>query len=194
MPTTIYVHGFINLNGEKISKSRGNVIRPNELTEQFGVDAIRYYFLRYGPITEDVDISLEHLKEVYNSDLANGLGNTVSRIARLAEKSGFSFPILEDSKNLPAGLEKYFDQFRVDLAIQNVWENLASLDKHISDNEPWSIKDSEKLSNILIHEVNEIRRIAKILEIFIPETSQKIQRQFKNERIVFEGGLFPRIS
>jgi len=92
VPSTIYVHGFINLNGEKISKSRGNVIRPSDLVRDFGVDAVRYYFLKQGPIVEDVDISIDQLKEVYNSDLANGLGNTVSRIAKLAERSNLEFP------------------------------------------------------------------------------------------------------
>src|SRR3989344_6618525 len=91
LPKTIYGHGFINLNGEKISKSRGNVIRPNELVKEFGVDGVRYYFIRFGPWVEDVDISVEHLREVYNADLANGLGNTVARIAKLAEKSGLEF-------------------------------------------------------------------------------------------------------
>ena len=193
VPTTIYIHGFINLDGQKISKSRGNLIRPDELVKVYGTDAIRYHFLRYGPITEDVDISTYHLKEAYNSELANGLGNTVARVARLAEKSGFEFKLVEDPEDVFRDLHKVFESFRVDFGIQYVWEALALVDKHVSDNEPWKIKDSEKLFSVLSYEVNEIRRIATLLEVFLPETAQKIQQQFNRTKIVFEGALFPRI-
>lgn len=86
LPKTILVHDFITLNGQKISKSLGNVIRPSELVEKFGADGVRYFFLRYGPLTSDIDISLDKIKETYNADLANGLGNLVARIAKLGEK------------------------------------------------------------------------------------------------------------
>jgi methionyl-tRNA synthetase len=196
VPDTVCVHGFITLNGEKISKSKGNIIRPSDLVVKYGSDAVRYYFLRYGPIVEDVDISLDHFKEVYNSDLANGLGNTVARIAKLAEKSGFEFPLKEDKDYLDKfdACTKPFDSFRVDLSIQKTWESLSLLDKHITENEPWGIKDPEKLRTVLSYEVEEIRKIVKVIEIFIPKTSQKIQNQFNIEKIISEGGIFPRIS
>jgi methionyl-tRNA synthetase len=194
VPDTIYVHGFINLNGQKISKSRGNVIRPNELVSQFGVDAVRLYFLKYGPIVEDVDISLDHIKEVYNSALANGLGNTVARIARLAEKSGFDFKITKESKSLwKEDWAKPFEQYRTDLVLQNIWDRLAALDKHVNDNQPWGIKDGAKLKEVLDFEVSEIREISFQLEPFMPDTSEKIKEQFGSERIQFKEGLFPRL-
>ncbi len=155
LPSTIYVHGFINLNGEKISKSRGNIIRPSELVSQFGSDSARYYFLKHGPIVEDVDVSVDHIRQVYNSDLANGLGNTASRLARLAEKSGLEFPVSE-KKILDEKFVKYFEDFRVDLAIQHVWLKLGNLDKHINDNEPWAVKEESKLKEILTWEINEL--------------------------------------
>lgn len=194
VPTTIYIHGFINLDGQKISKSRGNVIRPDDLVKKYGVDATRYYFLRYGPVVEDVDISLDHMKAVYNSELANGLGNTVARVARLAEKSGFEFEVQDDHEDVFRDINKTFESFRIDLGIQYVWETLSLVDKHVTDNQPWSIKDQEKLYSVLSFEVNEIRKIATILEVFLPETAKKIQKQFNTKKIVFEGGLFPRIS
>jgi methionyl-tRNA synthetase len=90
LPKKILVHDFLSLNGQKISKSLGNVIRPSELVKQFGVDGVRYYFLRYGPLTNDVDISIDKIKEVYNADLANGLGNLVSRIAKLCQSANIN--------------------------------------------------------------------------------------------------------
>lgn len=194
VPDSVCIHGFLTLNGEKISKSKGNVIRPSELVEKYGSDAVRYYFLKHGPINEDSDISLGHFKEVYNSELANGVGNTVARIAKLAEKSGFEFPFTGNYLNKLDNCTEYFNVFRVDLAIQKAWEILASLDKHISENEPWAISDKGKLKEILTFEVNEIRQIAKLIEIFIPQTSQKIQKQFGSEKIFSQAGLFPRIS
>lgn len=193
LPDTIYTHGFINLEGRKISKSLGNVIRPDELVEKYGVDAIRYYFLKYGPIKDDVDISLGHLENVYNGELANGLGNTVARIAKMAERSEFNFekPALKDiwTDEWAKPLEKY----RVDLALTTIWNKLSELDKHINENEPWAEKDTKRLKEILNYEVNSVRYISKVLEPFIPCTSGKIQEQFGSEKIKSGPPLFPRI-
>jgi methionyl-tRNA synthetase len=131
VPDTIYVHGFINLEGQKISKSRGNVIRPSDLVKEFGVDAVRYYFLKFGPITEDVDISVANLKEVYNADLANGLGNAVARVAKLAERSGFEFPLDTSAIQFDGDIfQPLRDNYRVDLTLANIWKELSNLDKH----------------------------------------------------------------
>lgn len=195
LPTTIYVHGFINLEGEKISKSKGNVIKPSELVNKYGVDAVRYYFLRYGPIVEDVDISVKHLEDVYNGELANGLGNTVARIAKLAQNSGIDFGDF-DFATFSGDDLKMFDQFhdfRVDLVIQNIWKKLSLLDKHINENEPWKIKDQDKLKEVLTYEVGEIRNITKILEPFLPSTQKKIEAVFNKSFIKVGENLFPRL-
>ena len=193
VPDTIYTHGFINLNGEKISKSKGNIIRPNELVEKYGVDATRYYLLKHGPITEDVDISLGHFEEIYNADLANGLGNTVARIAKLAESSEFEFEINEFRDLWKEEWARPLEKYRVDLALQNIWKMLSDLDKHININEPWAIKEKSKLKEILDFEVNSIRKIAVLLKPFIPDTSAKISEQFGQKRIKSGKSLFPRI-
>jgi methionyl-tRNA synthetase len=195
VPDSVYVHGFVNLDGEKISKSKGNVIRPSDLVEKYGVDPIRYYFLKHGPITDDVSISIKSLEEVYNADLANGLGNTVSRIARLAEKSGFDFGLDEVTIEFDTEWDAPFKEFRVDLVLQNIWKIISDLEKHINDNAPWAITDDvDRLKEVLSYEVFEIRRIAKLLRPFIPETAKKISEQFANENIKYSSGLFPRLS
>ncbi len=193
LPDTIYAHGFINLKGKKISKSLGNVIRPSDLVKKYGVDAVRYYFLKHGPITEDVDISIKHLEEVYNADLANGLGNTVARIAKMAERSGLSFEPQEKEFVWQAPWSAPISKFRVDLALQNIWRMLTDLDKHINENEPWAIEDQEELKNVLSKEVYQIRKISLILEPFIPSTSRRIQEQFFKDRIRSEEPLFPKL-
>ena len=194
IPDHIYINAFLSLNGKKISKSLGNVVAPKDLVEKYGVDPVRYYFLRYGPIVEDSDFSETHFQTVYNADLANGLGNTVARLAKLAEKSGFSFAFdTENNSILSTELAQYFDVFRVDLALQHIWSKISDLDKKINEEEPWSIKDSEKLKEVLQSEIEDLILVAKLCKPFMPETSEKIIGVFKKEKITAIGGLFPRI-
>jgi methionyl-tRNA synthetase len=192
LPDMVYSHGFINLNGEKISKSRGNIIRPSELVEKYGVDAVRYYSLKHGPIVEDVNISLEHLEEVYNADLANGLGNTVARIAKLAENSGLQFDLDVDYA-FPQEMVEHFNNFRVDLAIQYVLGVLSDLDKHINENKPWTITNSNVLQEVLSYEIGIIKKAAVWLTPIIPQKCQEIQKQFASTKIKALAPLFPRI-
>lgn len=194
LPTHIYVNAFLSLNGKKISKSLGNVISPKDLVGKYSVDPVRYYFLRYGPIVEDSDFSDQHFKSVYNGDLANGLGNTVARLAKLAERSSLSFTVnTNESDNLSQELTQAFDQFRVDIALQNLWSQLADLDKHINKNEPWGIKEENKLKKVLDYEVKKLCEIAKALEPFIPATSKKILDIFGSEKVTAPPSLFPRL-
>ncbi|KKS16416.1 MAG: Methionyl-tRNA synthetase [candidate division WWE3 bacterium GW2011_GWC1_41_7] len=195
IPDTVYVHGFINLNGEKISKSRGNVILPSDLVEKFGADAVRYYFLKHGPISEDVNVSENRLKEVYNADLANGLGNTVARIAKLAERSGLSFPVTEnDVVGWGEEWAKPFTEFRVDLVLHNIWSELADLNKHINENEPWKITGKDKLQEVLDYEVNGLRKISNKIIPFIPNSAKAISEQVNVSMIKSGSVLFPRID
>jgi len=191
LPKIIYGHGFINLNGEKISKSRGNVIRPNELVEKFGVDAVRYYFIKYGPLTEDVDISLDKIKEVYNADLANGLGNLISRVAKLCENSGFEFKL--SSPTFYPKVENFINEFRFDYALKFIWEKITSIDQEINKVEPWKLK-GEELKNVLINAVDSLITIAYCLVPFLPETAEKIEKQFAGPKIKSEPPLFPRLK
>jgi len=193
-PDIVYVHGFITLNGDKISKSRGNIIRPEDLVKQFGVDPVRYYFLKYGPITEDVDISLDSIKDVYNSELANGLGNLVSRIAKIAEKSNMLFPLSNDNNIYNLEWDKPMNDFRTDLVLSNIWSEISVIDKHINDNEPWKIKDTDLLHSVLSYEIEGVRKISRMLRSFMPDTAEKISIQFNQERITFREALFPRLQ
>lgn len=187
LPSTVYVHSFINLEGQKISKSLGNVIRPTDLVAKYGVDAVRYYFLKHGPIVEDVDISIKHLEEVYNADLANGLGNTAARLAKLASTSGAEFKLAPVSKDICAqNWAVPFYDFRVDLVLNNIWKKLSELDKHINENEPWKITDKQKLKEVLETELNQLFEIITIVEPFIPQTSKTLQEHFAPQRRIAE--------
>lgn len=191
-PTTIYVNAFLSLNGQKISKSLGNIIKPTDLVEKYGADVVRYYFLRYGPIMEDADFSEDRLKESYNADLANGLGNLVARVSKLCDKWKLSI-------GNPAGIdwnEKWSEplaEFRVDLILNNIWEQIRNVDKHVNENEPWKITDEKLAREVLTWEAEQVLEIGKKLAPFIPLTSQKIVDQFSTKPITSQPPLFPRL-
>lgn len=190
LPKNILVHDFISLNGQKVSKSLGNVILPSDLVEKFGVDGVRYYFLRFGPLTGDVDISLDKIKEVYNADLANGLGNLVSRVAKLAERIEYNVSSIK--YYVYPEIETSLKDFRVDLALEFLWEKIKELDGKIDAAEPWKLNEND-LHGFLDQVIPEIQIFAYNLSPFLPETSEKIQKQFSG-KIKSAASLFPRIA
>lgn len=192
VPTTIYVNAFLSLNGKKISKSLGNIIRPSDLVEKYGVDVIRYYLLRYGPILEDADFSEERLKEIYNADLANGLGNLIARVAKLCDKWKISLASTINT-DWDGAWATPINEFRVDIILQNIWEQIKSVDKHINENEPWKITEDEKAREVLTWEAGQVLEIGKKLAPFMPTTSQKIMAQFSYRPIKSSEALFPRL-
>lgn len=192
LPKTILVHDFISLNGQKISKSLGNIIRPSKLVKQFGTDAIRYYFLRFGPLRNDIDFTIEKFKEVYNADLANGLGNAISRVAKLCESSNFTLTKINPTF-LKQIVAKYLNEFRFDLALQEIWRDISQLNEFLDTKKPWE-RSGTKLRKTLEGATSIIFNIAQNLQPFLPETSEKIQKQFQGPKIKFELPLFPRIK
>ena len=190
LPKTILVNGFLNINGQKISKSVGNVIRPSEWTKKYGADAVRYYLLRYTNIIDDSDISEEKLLQAYNADLANGLGNLIARVAKLCERVTLkSSPTPTLSQDYKQGIEN----FKFNEVLEIVWSRIKVLDQQINSSEPWKVTDQKKLTQILQSSVNGIVSVANELKPFLPNTSEKIEEQFKGPKIISEKPLFPRI-
>lgn len=191
LPKTILVHDFISLDGQKVSKSLGNVILPSELVDKFGVDGVRYYFLKNGPLTNDIDVTLEKITNTYNADLANGLGNLISRVARLCETSDFSFK--SKDTNLYPEVIKSIEEFRFDNALKFIWDKISQIDQDINKNEVWKL-EGDNLKNKLQYYLEQIAEIALNLKPFLPETTEKIARVFGSVRIKMAEPLFPRIS
>jgi methionyl-tRNA synthetase len=170
----IFIHGFISVNGQKISKSLGNVIDPYTLVSKYGTDAVRYYLLKEIPSYSDGDYSQRRFKEVYNADLANGLGNLVARIARLAAKVTLEEPqVITFDEVAPA--------------------DYREADKIIDEKTPWKLTDKE-LTEFIQDVVPEVREIAMLLQPFLPATSDKILTQFSQSHIHPQPSLFPRLS
>jgi methionyl-tRNA synthetase len=195
LPKKLFVHEYFTVNGQKMSKTLGNVIDPTELINIYGTDALRFYFLKYFSPFSDGDFSEEKFKVAYNADLANGLGNAVARVAKLAEKSGFDFEEEKPKKEIYSKeVTKAFEDYQFNIVLQNLWNaHLSVIDKHINDHAPWLIKEEPKLKVVLQQEIEMLRSLARQIQPFMPETSEKILTQFKGPKIRSEKPLFPRL-
>lgn len=190
LPKAIFVHDYFTVNGQKMSKTLGNVIDPLELINKYGAEPLRYYFLaKFSPFT-DGDFSEDKFREVYNGELANGLGNLIARVAKLCENSGLSFP--ESKTDLFPEVKKQLAEFRFDFALKFIWEEIAKLDQFVNSTKAWEAQgDNQK--KILGELVIGIREIAFNLQPFLPVTAEKIAKQFSGPTIKSGEGLFPRL-
>jgi len=189
LPKTIFVHGFITVKGEKMSKSLGNIINPVGLVEKYGRETIRYFFIREFSSFEDGNFSEKRIKERYNSDLAQGVGNLLSRILALGEKYGEVIPLKVNKlrlniKEIEKTYHQCFIDFRFNEALAQVWNLINILNKFITDNKPWESLENNKslfledLSTLVLS----LGKVALFLNPVMPETSDKILASlgFKN--------------
>ncbi|MEJ2347961.1 MAG: methionine--tRNA ligase, partial [Patescibacteria group bacterium] len=187
----IFIHGFISVGGQKISKSLGNIIDPYKLVAKYGTDAVRYYLLAKTHPFEDSDFTLGKFEKAYNADLANGLGNLSARIAKLCERVNSPFKSTEVS--LKKEVSEALEEFRFDRALESIWTDIKSLDQQIEKTKPWELK-GEELKENLEKAVKAVRNIAFNLKPFLPETAEKIEKQFSGRKIKAEKSLFPRLT
>lgn len=185
LPTTnqIIVNGFINAgDGQKMSKSLGNVVDPEELVEEYGIDALRYFVLRELHPHEDSAVSMEKLHESYNAHLANGIGNLTNRILKMAEDNLDEFPELS-KQEFPEEYVKNFDNFNLQKVCDYVWNEIGNLDALIQEKQPFKIikEDKEAGKDIINNLVIELTNIGYLLEPLIPDTSNKILEAIKSK-------------
>jgi len=193
LPKSIFIHGFINVAGQKMSKSLGNVIDPFELVKKYGTDAVRYYLLREISPTEDGDFTYEKFEQRYNSDLAGGIGNLVSRIVALAQKLNISkgkvtLKINKAVNKTKKECEKHLEDFKFNEALKSIWELIGFCDKYINDGKPWENKENAK--QVIFDSLFVLKNIADLLLPFLPETSEKIKQAVMLKQ---KTALFPRV-
>ena len=218
LPKAIYVHGFITVDGEKMSKTIGNVVDPYEAIKKYGVDVVRYFLLREIPSGDDGDFSYKKLEERYNGDLANGLGNLVQRVATLIENN-LDCELIYKLEKLSSvrgvdifGFNKNFDQalenFELHKAIELIWSIIAKANQYVDERKPWveAKENPDGFLETMTTLVLMIHYITWFLQPFMPETSQKIAKIFgddlsnkkipENYKFIIKksAGLFPRLS
>lgn len=191
----IFINGFISLNGQKMSKSLGNIITPVEMVEKFGQDAARYLILSLGKFGEDTDASWERFKEKYNADLANGLGNLISRVFNLIEKNYAGEISRQDKspKNL-SKVNKYIAELKFYEALEEVFSAVQWANQYIDQKKLWQLvkndrPEGEKVLSCLLALIFDI---AQKLEPMMPETSQKILTALRAKKITKGEPLFLR--
>lgn len=188
----IYIEGFITINGQKMSKSLGNVINPLDLVSQYGTDAVRYYVLKEIPAYEDGDFSHNRMHEIYTAELSNELGNLLNRLTTLGEKDGLS---LEKNQISPQEWDESFKNhlynFKYAEALADIWKDIRTLNKDINDFEPWK-KQKEERFDFLTHSLQKLKKIGGMISLFMPETGEQILKSTSGN-ISKSMPLFPKI-
>ncbi len=190
LPKQIAVHGWITVDGQKMSKSLGNVIDPIELVEQYPLESVRYFLTREIPFDNDGNFSHKQFQERYNGDLANGIGNLTNRILTMIEKyTNNVVPQVttEDTSTIKLLNETIWpayntamNRWRFDLALEATWKFVTFCDQQISDKQPWAMAKAGKtkeVEDLLYYLAESLRHIAVMIWPVMPETSEKIFAQ-----------------
>lgn len=197
LPTTVFIHGYLTMNGQKIAKSLGNVIDPVTQVEKFGADAVRYFLLRGISPTEDADYAEARFKELYNADLANNLGNLARRIETIGAKAAHT-PKAAAQPDAPAGYRDAMNDFRFQDAAATLWNLATDLNQRIEVVKPWELQKqgrSEELAAFLDEMIAALRIIGHWVEPFMPVTAGRLRTMFAAGRPIERGEpLFPRLE
>ena len=187
-------HGFILANGQKMSKSIGNVVDPIEVLEKHGLDAFRYYFLKHADTFADSDFTWEKFENAYNNELANDLGNLVQRLATLAKKNGIVLTEIPEF-HFDAKYIELMNAFEFSRAFEYLWSKVQDINKRIDEEKPWGLAkngETEKLQECMQNLILDLLNVNYMLSPFIPQTTERIFEIFENPIAPPEIPLFPK--
>lgn len=198
LPKVLLVHGHVLASGTKMSKTIGNVIDPIEIIETYGVDALRYFFLRHIPTLDDGDFTWEKFETAYNNELANELGNLVQRISSMIMRYQEGvIGELPRAKHDAGNFHQEMEALQFDRALDAIWVKIRQLNIYLEEVKPWEIAkkgDTEHLQEVLQYGAVGLLQIADLLQPFLPTTSQAIAKIFSGGVVAqFSGVLFPKV-
>lgn len=193
LPDTVATHGWWTVEGEKMSKSLGNVVNPEVEVKKYGLDAFRYYLMREATFGQDADYSKKAMTQRINSDLANDLGNLLNRTIGMQKKYFNSEVILNkiediyDSeikelwKKTLTELDNHMNEYQFSEALKDIWKFISRMNKYIDECEPWNLakdeKNKDRLSTVMYNLVDSLYKTAMLIFPFMPETAEKITKQ-----------------
>ncbi len=197
LPDKIFVHGFFTVNGQKIGKSLGNGIDPTDIVRSYGVEALRYYLFEAVQPFNDCDFSIEKLIAVYNTHLANGIGNLFSRLLTLGWKSGYRYAPKKTLSETDRQYVRSVESFRFDDVLNQIRDEVTAINREIDQSKPWELlKNSEifRIHQLLSDWYNRFDRIGERLTPFLPQSSAKIKNSLHDVEHFAGEQLFPRIK
>jgi methionyl-tRNA synthetase len=198
MLKNLFVHGHLTMNGRKMSKTTGNLLNADDVINIYGADALRFYILKHVPSYDDGDFSWEKFKRAYNTELADELGNLVSRLASMIKKylngqiGAFDISTHDDEP-----YHKYMDNYQFDKAMDWTWRKVRDLNAYIEETKPWAIAkkgESDHLQSVLSNAVGDLLQVAEMLTPFLPKTAEAINITFASGSIADVGILFPKLE
>lgn len=202
LPRVLLVHGHVNVGGTKMSKSLGNVVDPNQVINEYGVDAFRYYFARHIPTQDDGDFTWEKFEQAYNGELGNDFGNLVQRVASMITRyqAGVIGDITHRGEHDMQPYRQAMAELSFDRALDEVWVMIRSLNKYLENVKPWEIardRDtnpdaSAHLSEVLAYSAGMLLQIADLLAPVMPSTSDAIHKLFGSGVVQPAQPLFPK--
>jgi len=177
----VFISGFIGVDGKKMSKSLGNVISPFAMVEKFGLDGARYLLLSFGNFGEDIDVNWEKFTEKYNADLANGLGNLVSRVIKLSEN--INTQEVEKFEYRQEFID-WINSMETGKALDHIWTIIREANKFIEDNKPWELQktDAGKFKKVMEKLITDLYLISHLLKPILPKTAEKIKTALETKK------------